>query len=388
MNIKHPGMALMLAVLLHSAQCSAAAHEQAVPATEAVLPLVAPAEAVAPVKPPVKRARRHTPKPSVNAAANPAPPPKATPSLKAIARAAAPVAAKLPAKAVLRAAPPLDMLVDDEPSVDATPHPKPPDEAIMSAAPRQTAPRAAPAADAIVRAAPAPLKPVANPAPAVEAVLRAADEARGNVTGLGWEVTIESAEHERVTDSLVYDIKVRSFNVAGLSLAPPKYRGNKILMLNTNMWFYKPGLSKPVPISLRQKLMGDAAYGDIASTNYAEHYNAIRLSDDVVNGKECYVFDLRAKAEKVTYDRIIYWVEKQRQLGVKAEYFTVSGKKFKSASMDYGNTVKLDGKPHPFLSRITMHGELLDGAVTYLHLRSPRIEPIPDYVFDLNLFMR
>jgi outer membrane lipoprotein-sorting protein len=228
----------------------------------------------------------------------------------------------------------------------------------------------------------------AGAAPSSEAILRAADEARGNVSGLSWEVKIESAEYERTIDTLVYDIKVRAFNIAGVSLAPPKYRGNKILMLNNSMWFYKPGLSKPVPISLRQKLMGDAAYGDIASTNYAEHYSATRLPDDVFNGEDCYVFALKAKAEKVTYDQITYWVSKQRHLGVKADYFTVSGMKFKSAWMDYRNTIEVDGRSRPFLSRITMQGELLNGAVTYLYLRSPRIEPIPDYIFDLNLFMK
>ncbi|RJG09584.1 outer membrane lipoprotein-sorting protein [Massilia cavernae] len=224
--------------------------------------------------------------------------------------------------------------------------------------------------------------------PSAEAILKAADEARGNVRGLSWEVTIESMADERVTGTLVYDIKARSFNVAGISLAPPKYRGNKILMLNTSMWFYKQGLSKPVPVSMRQKLMGDAAYGDIASTNYAEHYLATSLPDAVVNGEDCHVFDLKARAEKVTYDRIVYWVSKKRQVGVKAEYFTVSGKKFKSAAMEYGNIVQIDGRPRPFLSRIAMHGELLDGSVTYLNLRNPRIEPLPDHVFDLNLFMR
>jgi hypothetical protein len=224
--------------------------------------------------------------------------------------------------------------------------------------------------------------------PTDEAILKAADEARGNVSGLTWEVTIASNENARADEALVYDIKVRAFNVAGTSLAPPKYRGNKILMLNTSMWFYKPGLSKPVPIAQRQQLMGEASYGDIASTNYAQNYQASRLPDELVNGEPCYVFDLKAKEQKLTYDRITYWVSKQRQLGVKADYYTVSGKKFKSASMDYANSVKLDGQPRPFLSRITLHSELMNGAVTYLDLRSPRIEPVPDYVFDLNLFMR
>lgn len=221
-----------------------------------------------------------------------------------------------------------------------------------------------------------------------EAILKLADAARGNVSGLSWEVSIDADATESGNDAMVYDIKVRSFNVAGTSLAPAKYRGNKILMLNSSMWFYKPGLSKPVPVSQRQKLMGEAAYGDIASTNYADNYASTRLPDEAVNGEPCYVFDLKAKDEKLTYDRIVYWVSKEQQLGIKADYYTVSGKKFKSAAMDYGNSVKVNGQARPFLSRITLRGELMNGAVTYLNLRNPHLEPIPDYVFDLNLFMR
>jgi hypothetical protein len=221
-----------------------------------------------------------------------------------------------------------------------------------------------------------------------QAILKAADEARGNVEGIAWEVTIESTENQQVMDSAVYDIKARGFNISGLSLAPPKYRGQKLLMLNTSMWFYKPGLSKPVPISQRQKLLGDAAYGDIASTNYAENYDATQLPNEYVDGDNCYVFDLKAKNDKTTYDRIKYWISKKRLVGIKAQYFTVSGKKFKSSTMDYDNVVKVDGEKRPFISRIAMHGELMNGSVTYLSLRNPRIEPLPDYVFDLNLFMR
>lgn len=225
-------------------------------------------------------------------------------------------------------------------------------------------------------------------AASVQDLLRAADEARGNVEGIAWNVTIETVDQQRVTDTLVYDIKARGFNIAGISQAPAKYKGNKLLMLNTSMWFYKQGLSKPVPVSQRQKLMGDASYGDIASTNYADNYDASELPDELVGGEECRVFDLKARSDKQTYDSIRYWVSKKRQVGVRAEYFTVSGKKFKSATMDYDNVVQLEGHKRPFLSRIVMQGELMNGTVTYLNLRQPRIAPLPDHVFDLNLFMR
>jgi hypothetical protein len=219
-------------------------------------------------------------------------------------------------------------------------------------------------------------------------ILKSADEARGNVEGIAWNVTVESTENERVNDTLVYDIKARGFNVAGVNQAPAKYKGNKLLMLNTSMWFYKQGLSKPVPISQRQKLMGDASYGDIASTNYADDYVATELPDERVGDEDCHVFDLKAKSEKSTYDRIRYWVSKQRLVGVRAEYYTVSGKKFKSATMEYNNHIQLAGRQRAFLSRIVMRGELMNGAVTYLSLREPRLAPLPDSVFDLNLLMR
>ncbi|WP_295995801.1 outer membrane lipoprotein-sorting protein, partial [Rugamonas sp.] len=215
-----------------------------------------------------------------------------------------------------------------------------------------------------------------------------ADEARGNVDGIAWNVTVETVDNERVTDTLVYDIKARGFNIAGISQAPAKYKGNKLLMLNTSMWFYKQGLSKPVPVSQRQKLMGDASYGDIAATNYADNYDATELPGEAVGAEPCRVFDLKARSDKQTYDRIRYWISAARQVGVKAEYYTVSGKKFKSATMDYDNSVALEGRRRPFLSRIVLQGELMNGSVTYLNLREPRIAPLPDYVFDLNLFMR
>jgi hypothetical protein len=30
----------------------------------------------------------------------------------------------------------------------------------------------------------------------------------------------------------------------------------------------------------------------------------------------------------------------------------------------------------------------MSGDVTYLHMTKPRLEPLPDYVFNVNLFMK
>ena len=106
-------------------------------------------------------------------------------------------------------------------------------------------------------------------------------------------------------------------------------------MLDRNMWFAKPGLSKAVPISPRQKLLGGAANGDIASTNYAGDYKIVQTSEDTFNNEPCYLLDLSAVDKKATYDRIKYWISKERLVGVKAEFYTVSGKLFKTATFEY-----------------------------------------------------
>jgi len=215
-------------------------------------------------------------------------------------------------------------------------------------------------------------------------ILRRADEARGNLAGVTWEVVLESLEETRTT-TMTFDVKARGFDFVAVNLAPPKHKGNTVLMLQSNMWFYKPQLSKPVPISQRQKLLGNAAYGDIAATNYAQDYTATVLADDTVNGELCTVLDLHANDKKATYDHIKYWIAKGRLVGVKAEYFTVSGKQFKSATMEYTNTVTVDGEERPFISHIRMQSELLSHDVTTLTFYRPVFQRLPDHLFNLNL---
>lgn len=215
-------------------------------------------------------------------------------------------------------------------------------------------------------------------------ILHLADQSRGNLEGVNWEVYLESMKGEKKSN-MTLDVNARGFDIRAETLSPTKYKGNKILLLKGNMWFYKPGISKPVPISRRQKLLGLAAYGDIASTNYSEEYEGDIVTEERLDGELCFVFDLKPKSKKTTYDRIKYWVSKERLVGVRAEYFTVSGKKFKSAKMEYKHIVSIDGQSRPFISRITFYDELMSSDSTFLAFKSPVFKKLPDYIFNLNL---
>jgi outer membrane lipoprotein-sorting protein len=220
-----------------------------------------------------------------------------------------------------------------------------------------------------------------------EEILRKADEARGNTEGVEWEIDIKSIEGGREQNRLIR-VSARSFNSLAEFLAPPNVKGQKMLMIDRNMWFVKPGLSKAVPISPRQKLIGGAANGDIASTNYAGDYKVVHADDDTINGEACYLFDLNAVDKKVTYDRIKYWISKERLVGVKAEFYTVSGKMFKTATFAYDNSITVEGVPRPFISKMVITSAVMKEDVTTMIFRKVAFKTIPDSMFNLNLLLR
>ena len=134
--------------------------------------------------------------------------------------------------------------------------------------------------------------------------------------------------------------------------------------------------------------MGGAANGDIASTNYAGDYDVEKMSQEVVDGENCYCLDLKAADNKATYDRIRYWVSTDRLVGVKADFFTVSGKLFKSARFEYNNRTTIDGKSREFISRMVITSALIKNDVTTMDYGHVVIGAIPDSVFNLNLLTR
>lgn len=217
-------------------------------------------------------------------------------------------------------------------------------------------------------------------------ILHRADESRGNMKGVEWNLQINSVEGDR-NQIRKLNVKSRGHNFFAVLKEPPKVRGQMLLNIDQSMWFASLSVRKPVPVSPRQKLVGGASYGDIAATNYAEDYDPTPLEDESVDGEECYVFDLKANKKSATYDRIKYWISKSRLVGVKAEYYTVSDKKFKSATFEYEHKVTLNKQQRPFISKIFILDSFLKGNKTTMLFGEPVLGEIPDSVFDLNLLL-
>ncbi len=222
-----------------------------------------------------------------------------------------------------------------------------------------------------------------------KAILQQCDHARGNISGVTWDLKVEAREGTK-TSHRHLQVRSRSYNVIAETLSPARRRGQMLILLDGNMWFYKPGLSKPIPVSKRQKLLGLANNGDIASTNYAENYRVLHQEQETLGGEPCFVFSLEAKTSKATYKFIKYWVSMQRLVGIKAEFYTARGSKLlKSARIEYKNHIASPkGKSQPFISRMVIHDELMSANTTVLNFSSPSLKPIPASAFNLNLLKK
>lgn len=220
-----------------------------------------------------------------------------------------------------------------------------------------------------------------------ELLLQSSDGARGNIGGIEWIIQLYSVENGGEQKRT---LKIQAFERNSLAefLKPARVKGRKLLMLDRNMWFVKPGLRKPVPISARQKLSGGASNGDIASTNYTGDYTAESMSSVLLDGRECYLLDLVSRHNKVTYDRIRYWISKDERIGLQAEFYTVSGKLIKTAVFSYENHLEIDGKPQPFISKMVITDALISENVTVMTYEEVVMKEIPGSLFNLNLLRR
>lgn len=220
--------------------------------------------------------------------------------------------------------------------------------------------------------------------PDASALLKESDRPRGGVErGLAWEMELTTVD---VTKSSVrqFVIKTKGDNALAESKAPPKFKGEILLFKDRNMWFVKPDLKKPVAISARQKLGGQAANGDIASTQYFRDYTPTFIKTEMIDNEETALLLLKAKSETSTYDSIRYWISVKQKLAVKAEFLNLQGKVFKNATFEYKNKINFDGKSFPFISQMTISSSSNPKEKSILVYKNPKAENFSDGQFNVN----
>jgi len=227
-----------------------------------------------------------------------------------------------------------------------------------------------------------------SPLPNARKLLLASDQARGgNIDGLIMDSTVTAYHGDEAGKSYTIRVYSDTNNSLVTFLYPQHSTGIKFLMRGRNMWLISRESRKPIPISPRQRLLGDASNGDIATTNYGRDYDAKTIGEVLVKDVPSYKLELTARAPNVTYHRILYYISKDTKLALKAEYFTASGKHFKTAYFEYANQLQLENGSYPFVSRMEIVNELTPQEKTELVYRNPQASHLPPSTFDTQYLM-
>ncbi len=232
------------------------------------------------------------------------------------------------------------------------------------------------------------LAPAAFGADTAKELLQDSDRARGGISkGIAWNIKIQSFEEgdETVT---AYRVRTKGDSAHAELTEPARNKGEIILFNDPTIWFFKPGIRKPVEVSSRQRLSGQAANGDIAATNYARDYVGKIVGEEAVNGEACHVLELKASSDHTTYDRIKYWISKKRKLGLKADFQTVQGKTMKTANIKYDNTITIKGKKLEFVSEVKITNPTSPKDYSVLTYTNPKVDDAPAGFFNMNNIVR
>jgi hypothetical protein len=170
-------------------------------------------------------------------------------------------------------------------------------------------------------------------APTPQKILERADQYRAGWDSFVMAIRITNFKGDRQEGESQYEVyqrRTKSF----VKFLNPREKGRSLLMLEDDLWIYMPSTSRPIRITPMQRLTGNVSNGDVARTDYAGDYDATLLREEQVEGRDCYVLELKARRRGATYPKIHYWVAKSDFSPCKADFFLTSGKNHKTVHYD------------------------------------------------------
>lgn len=159
--------------------------------------------------------------------------------------------------------------------------------------------------------------------------------------------------------------------------------GKAILMDDKTFWFYDPASSATIRISPQQRLVGQAANGDVMSVNFGVDYTPRMMGEETIRDadnieRKTWRIELKAASPAAVYMRIEYWIERDTFQPVKARFFVDSGRALKRAF--YRKFSQQLGELRP--GEVVILDEVDKSVVTKLVLTSYAAQEVPDNWFN------
>lgn len=182
----------------------------------------------------------------------------------------------------------------------------------------------------------------AHSAPTAQAILAASDAVRNPDKPFALTVTLIEYRNSKQTDANTLNVYSKADVGSGqfrslIRFAAPARDMNKLMLKNGNdLWFFDPSSKASIRLSPQQRLLGQAANGDVVTVNLAKDYKAELVGEESIQDGErqtrkCYKLALSGVSADVTYHRIEMWIDVANSRPVKARFYTESGQLLKTA---------------------------------------------------------
>jgi outer membrane lipoprotein-sorting protein len=171
--------------------------------------------------------------------------------------------------------------------------------------------------------------------------------------------------------------------------APPRDAGKAALLDGTALWFYDPASKVSVRISPQQRLIGQAAIGDVLTMNLAADYSGRILGTETIQDagrveRDCWHLDMQSSSDRATYYRVEYWVERATFRPIKAKFYTDSGRLLKI--LYYRGFANLLGADRP--TEAVIIDAVDSNLVTSVTFSDWRFQDVPDAWFQHDFLPR
>lgn len=166
-------------------------------------------------------------------------------------------------------------------------------------------------------------------------------------------------------------------------LSPAAEKGTKMLKLDKQLWIYSPATDRTVQLSghlLRQSVMGsDLSYEEMMDDRkLSDIYTPLVIGRDTIDNRPVVILQLTAVVDDVAYPSQKMWVDAQRHVPLRQEFFAKSGQLLKR--MDLKEVVRIDSRWFPL---VMIYKDMLKGGKgTEFRVTAIRFnQEIPDYIF-------
>jgi outer membrane lipoprotein-sorting protein len=214
--------------------------------------------------------------------------------------------------------------------------------------------------------------------PEARAILEKTDQIRFPAEGFQVDINIVTTTADKNTETRKYRVLSKgNENTVVMITEPAAERGQIMLMKGRDLWVFMPEVSQPIRISLAQRLTGQVANGDLARANFAGDYYARIIRNESIGSETYQVLELKAVDRSVTYQRVLYWVNKKSFSPLKAEFYSLSNRLMKRCR--YEDYQTMAGKLRP--TRLVMEDALREGEQSVLEYRAMKLRELPDKIF-------